>query len=50
MTKTGSWAVSFDITLDGQDIDFDKLSDETQEYITDLIKAGYYCGEIVEEE
>lgn len=50
MTKLGSWAVSFDIELDGEEIEFEKLSESTQEHIAEMIKEGYYHGEIVEEE
>ena len=49
MTKTGWWSVKFDLTLDGENVRFGDLSETTQEHIAELIKEGYWCGEIVEE-
>lgn len=49
MTKTGWWSVKFDLTLDGENVRFDDLSETTREHIAELIKEGYWCGEIVEE-
>lgn len=50
MTKRGWWHVKFDLTLDGEEVRFCDLSDATQEHIAELIKEGYYCGEIIEED
>ena len=41
MEKLGSWAVNFEIILDGKVIKFEDLS---------CIKDDYYSGELVEEE
>ena len=49
VTKLGSWGITFDICLDGETMDFESLSESTQEYIIELIKEGYYSGELVEE-
>ena len=49
MTKIGWWSVKFDLTLDGENVRFRDLSECTQEHIAELIKEGYYCGEIIEE-
>lgn len=49
MTKGGWWSVKFELTLDGEKVRFDDLSECTQEHILSLIKEGYWCGEIVEE-
>lgn len=49
VTKLGSWGITFDISLDGETMDFESLSESTQEHIIELIKEGYYSGEIVEE-
>lgn len=50
MTKLGSWAVNFEIILDGEVIKFEDLSETSQEYILQCIKDDYYSGELVEEE
>ena len=50
MMKTGFWSVEFQITLEGQKIRWDDLSEATQEYIAEKIKEGYCSGEVVEEE
>lgn len=49
MTKTGWWAVNFEITLDGKEIRFEDLDEYSQEHIAECIKDGYRQGEIVEE-
>lgn len=49
MTKLGSWHVKFELTLNGEDVSFEELSEETQKHIVEQIKEGYYSGEIVEE-
>ena len=46
--KTGWWKVSFDITLNGEEIRFEDLSETSQEHILDRIKEGYSQGEVVE--
>lgn len=48
MAKTGWWVVSFELTLDGEEVRFDDLSEATQEHIAEAIKEGYVQGEIVE--
>lgn len=49
MTRTGWWHVKFELTLEGEDVRWDDLSDTTQEHITNMILEGYRAGEIVEE-
>lgn len=49
MTKCGNWYIEFDITLEGEDVRFEDLSETTQEHICEMIKQGYYSGEICEE-
>lgn len=49
MTKLGSWGITFDISLDGETVDFESLSESTQEHVIELIKEGYYGGELVED-
>lgn len=44
----GSWSVEFDLTLEGEDVSFDDLSEVTQEHIADCIMDGVVQGEIVE--
>lgn len=48
-TKTGTWYVSFELTLEGEDVDFEDLSETTQDHILEQIKEGYFSGEIVED-
>lgn len=50
MIKLGSWAVNFEIILDGEVIKFEDLSEGSQEHILQCIKEDYYSGELVEEE
>lgn len=50
MMKTGWWIANFNLTLEGETIRFEDLSECSQEHILDLIKEGYTQGEIVEEE
>ena len=47
-TKTGYWSVSFDITVDGEDSDWDSLSETTRQHILSEIGEGYTNGELVE--
>ena len=47
-TKTGYWSVSFDITVDGEDSDWDSLSETTRQHILNEIGEGYTNGELVE--
>lgn len=49
MTKTGWWNVKFDLTLDGEEVGFDELSDVSQKHILEMIGEGCRQGEIVEE-
>lgn len=46
--KTGSWYVQFELTLDGESVRWDDLSETTQEHILECIKGGSFSGEIVE--
>ena len=46
--KTGWWKVSFDLTLEDEEVRFEDLSDVTQEHILHCISQGYSQGEIVE--
>ena len=46
----GSWYVKFDLTLDGEEVRWEDLSETTQEHIADSILDGYAQGEIVEME
>lgn len=46
--KTGSWFVKIECTLEGQDVDFDNLSEVTQKHICNEILGGYRYGEICE--
>ena len=48
MTKNGWWSVRFELTLDGEKVRFCDLSECTQEHIAEMIKNGYWCGEIIE--
>jgi hypothetical protein len=50
ITKNGWWKVNFELTLEGEEVRFDELSECTQEHIIELIKQGYCSGEIVEEQ
>lgn len=50
MMKTGWWSVSFELTLDGENVRWDDLDEATQEHIAECIKDGYAAGEIVTEE
>ena len=44
----GSWSVDFTITLEGEEVRFDDLSEVSQEHIANLIGEGYVCGEVFE--
>ena len=48
--KRGWWNVKFDITLDGEGICFDDLSEESQTHICQLIQEGFTSGELCEYE
>lgn len=50
MIKLGSWAVNFEIILDGETVNFENLSEISQEHILQCIKDDYYSGELVKEE
>lgn len=50
MSKYGWWHVKFELTIEGEPVRWDDLSDATQEHIAEMIKQGYYSGEICEEE
>ena len=49
MVRKGSWHVEFELSLDGKDVEFEELSEETQKYITEQILDGYVGGWIEEE-
>lgn len=49
MMKTGWWGVKFELTLEGEDVRFEDLSEVSQQHIAESILEGYYGGEIVEE-
>lgn len=49
MMKTGWWSVNFELTLDGEEVFWDDLDEATQEHITECVRNGYQCGEIVVE-
>lgn len=44
----GSWSISFTITLEGEEVSFDDLSEVSQEHIAKLIGEGYVSGEVCE--
>lgn len=44
----GSWSVEFDLTLEGEEVSWEDLSETTQEHIADCILDGVVQGEIVE--
>ncbi len=48
--KYGWWVVNFDITLDGETVRFDDLSEVSQEHILRQIFDGYRQGEVCETE
>ena len=48
--KTGWWKVTFDLTLEGEEVRFDDLSEVTQDHILDCLRDGYEQGEIIEED
>lgn len=48
MDKYGWWCVKFDITLDGEEVRFEDLSEISQEHIAECIKEGYCQGDIYE--
>ena len=50
MTKSGWCHVTLKITLEGEDVRWDDLSDITQEHIAAKILEGYRSIAIVEEE
>lgn len=48
MEKYGWWSVNFELTLEGESVRFEDLSEATQEHIAECIKEGYTSGEICE--
>lgn len=44
----GNWYVKFELTIEGEEVRWEDLSEATQEHIADMIKEGYTSGEIVE--
>lgn len=48
LSGSGWWSVQWDLTLEGEEIRFDDLSETTQEHIADSILDGYLQGEIAE--
>ena len=48
LSGSGWWSVKWDLTLDGEEIRFDDLSETSQEHIADSILDGYLQGEIAE--
>ena len=48
--KTGWWRVRWELTLEGEEVRWYDLSECTQEHILSCIAAGYWQGEIIEEE
>ena len=50
MMKTGWWSVDFTLTLDGEEVSFDELSDNSRQHIIDCLKEGYEQGELIEED
>lgn len=49
MAKKGFWQVEFTLSLDGKEVEFEELSEETRKHITEEILDGYKGGEIEEE-
>jgi hypothetical protein len=47
--ETGWWKINFELTLEGKQIQFEDLSETTQDHIIRKIREGYTQGEIVEE-
>jgi hypothetical protein len=47
--KTGWWKVSFEITLEGKEVQFKDLSEVTQDHILEAIKDECRQGEVVED-
>ena len=50
MMKTGWWSVDFTLTLEGEEVRFDDLSDNSRQHIIDCLKEGYEQGELIEED
>lgn len=48
MEKYGWWFVKFELSLDGETVRWDDLSETTQEHISQAILEGYTQGEICE--
>ena len=48
MDKWGWWAITFDLTLEGESVRFCDLSPDTQAHICEAIEQGYTQGEICE--
>ena len=47
MTKSGWWNVKFDITLDGESVRFQDLSECSQEHIIECILDGCTQGKLL---
>lgn len=46
MEKYGFWHITFEATLEGEEVRWDDLDECTQEYIAQRIAEGYTSGEI----
>ena len=49
MYKRGWWKVNFEITLDGENVGFDDLSESAKEQILYYVSRGCWQGEVEEE-
>ena len=49
MYKRGWWKVNFEITLDGENVGFNDLSENAKEQILYYISRGCWQGEVEEE-
>ena len=47
-TKTGWWSASFHINLEGKELSFYDLSEDTQSYIIKAIEDGCRQGQVIE--
>ena len=48
--KRGWWSISMQLSLNGEKVYFEDLSEVSQEHIAECIKQGYLQGELNEEE
>ncbi len=48
--KRGWWSISMQLSLNGEKVYFEDLSEVSQEHIAEMIKQGYLQGELNEEE